>query len=179
MSNSLWPHGLYSPLNSLGQNTAVGSLSLLQQIFPLQGSNSGLPHCSQILYQLSNKGSPRILEWVAYPFSSRSSWPRNWTEISCSAGGFFTSGALGIIQWHTNFQFSNCVIVLWCLGFPGGSVVKNLPANAGESGLIPGSGRSPGEGNGYPTPVFLPGKSDGQRGLVGYSPWSHKELDMA
>ena len=58
-------------------------------------------------------------------------------------------------------------------------MVKNLPANAGESGLIPGSGRSPGEGNGYPTPVFLPGKSDGQRGLVGYSPWSHKELDMA
>ena len=36
------------------------------------------------------------------------------------------------------------------LGFPGGSVVKNLPANAGDSGLIPGSGRSPGEGNGNP-----------------------------
>ena len=177
MSNSLWPHGLYIPWNSLGQNTAVGSLSLLQGIFPNQGSNSGLPHCRQILYQLSDKGSPRMLEWVAYPFSSSSSWPRNWTEISSIAGGFFTNRALGIIQWHTNFQFSNCVIVLWCLGFPGGSVVKNLPANAGD--LIPGSGRSPGEENGYPTPVFLPGKSNGQRGLVGYTPWSHKELDMA
>ena len=62
-----------------GQNTGVGSLSLLQGIFPTQGSNLGLPSCRQILYQLSHKGSPRRLEWVAYPFSSRSSWPRNWT----------------------------------------------------------------------------------------------------
>ena len=46
------------------------SLSPLQGIFPTQGSNPGLPHCGQILYQLSHKGSPRILEWVAYPFSS-------------------------------------------------------------------------------------------------------------
>jgi len=56
-----------------GQNTEMDSLSLLQGIFPTQGSNSGLPYCRQILYQLSLKGSPRILEWVAYPFSSRSS----------------------------------------------------------------------------------------------------------
>jgi len=48
----------------------VGSFSLLQGIFPTQGWNPGLPHCRQILYQLSHKGSPRILEWVAYPFSS-------------------------------------------------------------------------------------------------------------
>ena len=58
MSNSLWPHGLYSPWNSPGQNTGVGSLSLLQGIFPTQGSNPGLPHCRRILYQLSHKGSP-------------------------------------------------------------------------------------------------------------------------
>ena len=61
MSDSLQPHGLYSPWNSPGQNTEVGSLSLLQGIFPTQGSNPGLPHCRQILYQLSHKGSPRIL----------------------------------------------------------------------------------------------------------------------
>ena len=67
-----------------------GSLSLLQGISPTQGSNPGLPHCRQILYQLSHQGSPRILEWVAYPFSSRSSGPRNWTRVSCIAGGFFT-----------------------------------------------------------------------------------------
>ena len=45
-------------LNSLGQNTGVGSLFLLQGIFPTQGSNPGLPHCRRILYQLSHKGSP-------------------------------------------------------------------------------------------------------------------------
>ena len=71
-SDSLWPHGLHSPWNSPGQNTGVGSHSLLQGIFPTQGSNPGLPHCSWILYPLSHKGSPRIPEWVAYPFSSRS-----------------------------------------------------------------------------------------------------------
>ena len=91
VSNSWRPHGLYSPRNSLDQNTGVGSLFLLQGIFPTQGSNPGLQYCRQILYQLSHKGSPRILKWVAYPFSSRSSRPRNGTRVSCIAGGFFTN----------------------------------------------------------------------------------------
>ena len=94
MSNSLQPHGLYSPWNSSGQNTGVGCLSLLQGIFPTQGSNPGLPQCRQILYQLSHKGSPRILEWVTYPSSSGSSRPRNGTWVSCFAGGFFTCWAI-------------------------------------------------------------------------------------
>ena len=72
MSDSLWPHGLISPWNSPGQNTGVGSLSLLQRIFPTQGSNSGLPHCRQILYQLNHQGIPRktgaerlsLLQWI-------------------------------------------------------------------------------------------------------------------
>ena len=51
-------------------------------------------------------------------------------------------------------------------------MVKNAPANAGDTVSIPGSERSPGEGN---TPVFLPGKSHGQKGLAGYSPWGRKE----
>ena len=111
-SCSLRSHGLYSPWNSPGQNTGVGSLSLLQPgikprspalqadsslaepqgkhkntgvgslsllqgIFPTQGSNQGLLHFRWILYQLSHKGSPRILEWVAYPFSRGLSQPRN------------------------------------------------------------------------------------------------------
>ena len=46
------------PWNSPGQNTGVGSLSLLQEIFPTQGSNAGLPNCRRILYQLSHQGSP-------------------------------------------------------------------------------------------------------------------------
>ena len=81
----------YSPWDSPGQNAGVGSLSLLQRIFPTQESKPGLPHCRRILYQLSHQRSPRILEWVAYPFSSRSSWPRNWTGVSCVAGGLFTN----------------------------------------------------------------------------------------
>ena len=82
-----------TPWASPSQNPGVGSLSLLQGIFPTQGSNPGLPHCRRILYQLSHQGTPRILEWVAYPFSSRSSWPRNQTGVSCIAGGFFTNWA--------------------------------------------------------------------------------------
>ena len=84
---------IYSPWNFPGQNTGVGSLSLLQGIFPTQRLNPGLPHCRQILYQLNHKGSPRILEWVAYPFSRGSSQPRNWAGVSCIAGRFFTSWA--------------------------------------------------------------------------------------
>ena len=59
-------------------------------------------------------------------------------------------------------------------------VVKNPLANKGDTrdtGWIPGSGRSPGVANGT-TLVFLPGKSHGQRSLVGYSSWGHKESDM-
>ena len=70
------------------------SLFLLQGIFPTQGSNPGLPHCRWILYQLSHKGSPRILEWVAYPFSSGSPQLRNWSGVSCIAGGFFNNWAI-------------------------------------------------------------------------------------
>ena len=95
-SDSLQPHGLYSPWNSPGQNTGVRSLSLLQGIFPTQELNPGLPHCRQILYQLSHKGSPRILEWVACPLSSRSSQPRNETRVSCIVGRFFTNWTIGI-----------------------------------------------------------------------------------
>ena len=69
--------------------------------------------------------------------------------------------------------FFSCV---W-QGFPGGMVVKNLPANVGDtrdSGLIPGMGRGmiPWRRKRQPTPVFLPGKSHGQKRLVGYSPRS-------
>ena len=59
-------------------------------------------------------------------------------------------------------------------------MVKNLPANVGDArdlGLTPGSGRSPGEEKWQPTPVFLPGKFQGQRSLVGYSPRNWKESD--
>ena len=81
VSDSLQPHGLYRQWNSPGQNTRVGSLSLLQWIFPNQRLKPGLPHCRWILYQLSHKGSPRILEWVVSVIQRYSQnlgiWSRN------------------------------------------------------------------------------------------------------
>ena len=91
---------------SLGQKTGVSSLSLLQGIFPNQGLNPGLPHCRWILYQ-SHKGSPRILEWVVYPFSRGSSWPKNQTGVSYIAGRFFTSWAIPDLPY--------CRQILYCL----------------------------------------------------------------
>ena len=61
VSNSLQLHGLQSPWNSPGKNIGVGSWSLLQEVFPMQGSNPGLMHCRWICYQLSHEGSPIIL----------------------------------------------------------------------------------------------------------------------
>ena len=62
--------------------------------------------------------------------------------------------------------------------FSNASVSKESVCNSGDTSLIPGSRRSPGGGKWQPTPAFLPGKSHGQRSLVGYSPWGHKESDM-
>ena len=67
--------------------------------------------------------------------------------------------------------------VFMYVGFPGGSNGKASACNVGDQGLILGSGRSPGEGNGNSF-LELPGKSYGWRSLIGYSPWGHKELDM-
>ena len=63
-------------------------------------------------------------------------------------------------------------------GFPGGSDGKESACNSGDLGLIPGLGRSPGEGNGLTIPVFLPGESHGQSSLAVYSPWRRKVVDI-
>ena len=81
VSDSLRPHGLYSPWNSPSQNTGVGSLSLLQGIFPIQGSNPGLLHCRQILYQLSHHGIPKL---QLFPWG-----PRVYAKF-CSASQYYT-----------------------------------------------------------------------------------------
>ena len=91
---------IYSPWNSSGQNVGVGSCSLLQRTFLTQGWNPGLPQCRWILFQLSHKGSPSILEWVAYPFPRGSSWPRNWTMVSHIAGRYFTTWAIREAHWN-------------------------------------------------------------------------------
>ena len=85
------PIHTYSPWNSPDQYTEVGSLSLLQGIFLKPGIEPRSPTLRVTLYQLSQQGSPRILQWVAYPFSSRASRPRNHTVVFYIAGGFFTS----------------------------------------------------------------------------------------
>ena len=70
-----------------------------------------------------------------------------------------------------------CAVPL-LLGFPRGSYSKESDFNAGDPSLIPESGRSPREGNGYPLLEFLPGEFHRQKSLVGYCPWGHIELDM-
>ena len=120
MSDCLWHHGPYSPWNSPGQNTGVSSLSLLQGIFPTQGSNPGLLHCRWIIYQLSHKRSPRILEWVAHPCSSKSSRPRNLTRVSCIADRFFTNWAIREAQGGQEAIIKQerrsllCIHAQWC-----------------------------------------------------------------
>ena len=123
MSNSLRHHGLYGPWDSLDQNSGVGSLSLLQGICPTRGTNPGLPHCRRFLYQLSHKGSPRILEWVAYPFSNGYSQPRNQTRVFSTACRFFTNWAIreALRMWISTPLKSHREIlhpplgVSWCL----------------------------------------------------------------
>ena len=89
MSDSLRPHGLYGSWDSPGQNTGVGSLSLLQGIFPTQGSNSGLPHCRQILYYVSHMGSPRIspTRYLMFHLPSSLNIPQiSRLEVNCFLG---------------------------------------------------------------------------------------------
>ena len=118
------PHGLYSPWNFAGQNTGVGSLFLFQGLFP------GFPHCRWILYQLSHQGSLRILEWVAYSFSSGPYWPRNRTRVSRIAGGFFTSWGTCMRRtkqvniahlWNIRNYFATCFLLL-----PGNLYLNNI-----------------------------------------------------
>ena len=83
-----------------GEYLSRAFASFFLSTFPSPGDlpNPGIEPRSPSLwvdfYQLSHKGSPRILEWVAYPFSSRSSQPRNLLGVSCIAGRFFTNWAI-------------------------------------------------------------------------------------
>ena len=72
----------------------------------------GLPHCRRILHQLSHQGSPRILQWVTYPFSSRSSWPRNQSRVSFIAGRFFTNWAIREAPRHM-YIYIHMSIYMW------------------------------------------------------------------
>ena len=98
-SDSLWSSGLSLPGSSVhgdspGKHTGVCYHALLQGNLPNPGVETRSPSLQQILYQLSHQGRPRIVDWVAYPFSRGSSQPSNQTRVSCIASRFFTS-------WHT------------------------------------------------------------------------------
>ena len=111
----------YSPQDSSvhgdspGKNTGVGYHAFLQGLFPTQGSNPGFSHCRQIIYQLSHQGSPRILEWVAYPFSSGSSQPRNQTRVSCIAVDSLPAELPGkTLVWYSLTYFCSSCLCRWC-----------------------------------------------------------------
>ena len=111
VSDALRSHGLYSPWNSPGL------------AFPFSNDlpNPGIKsHCRHILYQLSHKGNPRILEWVAYPFSSGSSQPRNRTEVSCVTGRFSTNWAIrealvraACLQLHFQTKYPHMLLEIY------------------------------------------------------------------
>ena len=142
----------------------MGSLSLLQGIFPTQGSNPGLPHCGQVLYQLSYQEASSL--YVAHERSpvlcSSSPWsPTPSQHLHCLRCHRKTQ--TGTIKCLADVLLSSIffcsqepfpyTLDTFIYGFPGGSAVKNPPANAGDAGdmvSIPGLGRSPGEGNGNP-----------------------------
>ena len=75
--------------------------------------------------------------------------------------------------WSTDLS-----VVIFIRGFPDGSVVKNLHANAGDTGSIPESGSLPGEGKANPLQYSCLEKSHGQRSLAGCRLWGHKESDI-
>ena len=154
MSDSFRPRGLYSPWNPPGHDIGVGSHFLLQETFPTQGSNSGLPHCRQILYQRSHQGSPVNDELGLITFLYLH-WLLN----------FFLLGGRVISYAYSSFMFSIIFLLLllvvmiidglprWC------QWVKNLPANAGtckRRGFDPWVGKIPWRRAWQLTPVFLP-----------------------
>ena len=109
MSDSLPPHGLYNPWSSPGQNTGVGSPSLLQGIFPTQGSNPGLLHCRQILYYLSHEGSPSYISYMnvkllscvwlfAIPFAYHARLSMEFSGKSARVGCHFLLQGIFLIQ---------------------------------------------------------------------------------
>ena len=120
LSDSLWPHGLYStrllcPWKSPEKNTRVGGQSLLQENFPTPGSNPGISHCMDCTPQGSSvHGSlqRRILEWVAIPFSRRTSQPQDRIQVSHIAGDSLPPEPEPSIQWtFIGHSFSWCLLV--------------------------------------------------------------------
>ena len=105
-------HGLQSPRSSPGQNTGVSSCSLLQGIFPTQGSNPGLPHCRRILYQLSHQGSTlskKFIQTLVSQAVNRSQWG------SCSATYETPTQKQVIYEWFTCKYLLNFIYIQYII----------------------------------------------------------------
>ena len=128
VSDSLRSHGI---VHEILQARILGwaAVAFSRGPFLTQGLNPSLPHCRRILYQLSHQGSARILEWVAFPFSSGSSQPRNWTRVSCIAGGFFTNWAIKELMIITSSLDDSSRHRPTHVRFGGNSDYKSRPAH--------------------------------------------------
>ena len=123
MSDSLWPHGLYIPWNSPGQNTGVGSCSLLWWIFPTQGSNPGLPHCRWILYQLSHQWSPILSVTHIKSFNKYL-----WTPAKCQV---WLQGLNRKINGHECLPFPNELTFYWEKQPQTNTIIKTIACQQG------------------------------------------------
>ena len=104
VSNTLWPHELYSPWNSPGQSTGAGSLSLLHKIFPTPGIEPGLLHCRWILYQLSHWGNHIPNAKVNYDINRAKINGRNIRYSKCLKL---------YMKWHIIWRFSSVQSLSW------------------------------------------------------------------
>ena len=172
MPDSVWPDGLpptrllwqENPWDSPGKNTGGDCHALLQGIFPTQGWKLCLLCLTfsgwQVFLPLAT-GKPIRAYACACVYT---------LIYMCT----YISTLFGFLSHLGHYRALSRV--LW--GFPGGSVVKNLPDNGGNMGLIPGLGRFPGVGNGNPLQCSCLEKFHGQKSLLGCSPCGRKELDM-
>ena len=180
----LWnPCGPIRSLELSRLDTEVGSLSLLQGIFPTQGLRPSLPHYRQILYQLSHTGSSRILECIVNPFSRVSSQPRNLTGVSCNwrwilcqlsyqgSPPMFKSPYVSNTSWGC-FIWSLVIIqppTRWCYWWR----IHLQCRRHKQCRFNPWVGKISWRRAWQPTPVFWPGGST----TAEPGPWHHKESD--
>ena len=118
-------------------------------------------HSSVLAWRIPGTGEPGGL-----PSMGSHKVRHNWSDLAAAA-------------WEIKENHTWCIeLISATQGFPGGSDGKESTCNAGDLGSIPELGRSPGEGYGNPLQYSCLENAPGQRSLVGYSPWAHKESDM-
>ena len=186
-SNSLqpWTVACQAPLSVefFRQEYWRGLPSSLQGIFLTQGSNPGLPHCRQILYQLSHQRSPKGA-WRVYQRRQTlkgehmgCSRPRNWTCSSCVS---CTAGRFPSPLRHLESPFRYMGKVNSEFGLPSWLDDKDSACQCRRrrrNGFNPWAGEIPWSRKWQPTPVFLPGKFHEQGAWRATSPWGRKESD--